>query len=409
MTLYKRILFFLIFITFLNCTSVKKVYFKNYIDTTNKPIELQTKQTFELKSLGVSASNQFDGARLNGFEKLNDSSAVAIIKPENTPINNSTYYAFKIWSQKPKPIYLYFKYLKGFKHRYIPKLKINEQWSILDSSNISTKDSTTFIKLNLKETPQIVAAQKIESSKDVRVWFNEIIASYPNIVKYESVGKSHLERDLPVLIINKKTKSKKNIIVLLTRQHPPEVTGYYAFKYFVETILNSSALSDKFLDNHQIIAFPIMNPDGVDLGNWRHNAGGVDTNRDWSKYHQPEIKQAVTFIAKYAKEHRSKVVLGLDFHSTWYDIFYTNKKRKGTTLPYFIDNWFAGIEKNVPDYKIKEAAKNSTKPVSKGWFLNYFDAVGITFEIGDKTLDKEIRKLSETAALQMMQILSVKK
>ena len=65
---------------------------------------------------------------------------------------------------------------------------------------------------------------------------------------------------------------------------------------FLNTILKENKLSSIFLDKYRILAFPLMNPDGVDLGHWRHNAGGVDTNRDWSFYHQPEIKTTVQYI-----------------------------------------------------------------------------------------------------------------
>ena len=51
-----------------------------------------------------------------------------------------------------------------------------------------------------------------------------------------------------------------------------------------------------------------MNPDGVDLGHWRHNAGGIDLNRDWSVYNQKEIKTTVDFISKTLKENNSKTV-----------------------------------------------------------------------------------------------------
>ncbi|MGK0378530.1 MAG: murein tripeptide amidase MpaA [Patiriisocius sp.] len=108
---------------------------------------------------------------------------------------------------------------------------------------------------------------------------------------------------------------------------------------------------------------------GVDLGHWRHNAGGVDTNRDWSKYNQPEIRQVVQFITKASKKDKGKIILRLDFHSTYEDVFYINKTRKSTTLPNFIEDWFVALEANIPDYKVNEAASNSTKPVSKGWFL----------------------------------------
>lgn len=105
----------------------------------NKSIEKQTKRTFEIKDLNIYASNQFDGARLNKFEKLNDSTVVANITPENTPINNSAYYAFSIWSKVPRTIYLSFKYPPGYSHRYRPKIKINDKWSLIDTLRIQNK------------------------------------------------------------------------------------------------------------------------------------------------------------------------------------------------------------------------------------------------------------------------------
>ena len=40
-----------------------------------------------------------------------------------------------------------------------------------------------------------------------------------------------------------------------------------------------------------VIVYPLMNPDGVDEGHWRHNTGGIDLNRDWAHYNQPETRQ----------------------------------------------------------------------------------------------------------------------
>jgi len=405
----KNIIYISSLILLISCQTKKKVIFETYIDTNNKSIEIQTKRTFEIKNLNIYASNQFDGARLNNFEKLNDSTVVAYITPENTPINNSAYYAFSIWSKVPRTIYLSFKYPPGYSHRYRPKIKINNKWSLIDTLKILNKKNNTLVKLELSAIPQIIAAQKIESSKDVKKWYQEMIKKNSNTLNYKTVGKTDLGRDIPVLFSDNSKHDQKDIIVLLTRQHPPETTGYYAFQYFIGKILEDTQISKKFLDKYQIIAFPIMNPDGVDLGHWRHNTNGIDLNRDWSYYNQPEIKHAVNFIEKKIKKNKSVVILGLDFHSTWYDIFYTNEERKETTLPNFIDDWFKNIENKIANYKIKEASQNSKKPVSKGWFLNRFNATGITFEIGDNTSDKKIKELSEVAALEMMNILLLEK
>jgi hypothetical protein len=151
-----------------------------------------------------------------------------------------------------------------------------------------------------------------------------------------------------------------------------------------------------------------MNPDGVDMGHWRHNAGGIDTNRDWSKYNQPEIKQAVTYIEKTLKKNKSNLVIGLDFHSTWYDIFYTNTDRDNTAMPNFVEQWFSDLENNIPNYNVNEASSNSDKPVSKGWFLYAHNAVGITYEIGDKTPKDKIALFGKVSAEQMMKIMLTK-
>jgi len=403
-TPFKIILIIFLFTVFA-CSSVKTIDFETPVDTSNKIIKKQERKTYNLKDVGIYASNEFEGARLNGFKIENDSTVLVFINPENIPINNSAYYAFKTWSDSPKNFYYKFQYPKGYKHRYIPKIKTGDDWRIIDSTQIFKKDTIVTIKLSLTETPITVAAQEIQSSIDVTNWFTELSKNKEDYYQIKNVGKTTLNRNIPVLDISIGNNKNKDIIVLLTRQHPPEVTGYYAFQSFLDRILNGSKLSQQFLKKYRILAFPIMNPDGVDLGHWRHNAGGVDLNRDWSLYNQPEIKNVVKYIDRALKKNNSKLVLGLDFHSTWYDVFYTNAERESTALPNFVSDWFSALEKNITDYKVNEASANSKKPTSKGWFLNGKHAVGITFEIGDKTKKEDIKIIGNIAADQMMNIL----
>ena len=393
------LIFFLI-----GCNTVKEVNFKNPVDTTSKTIAPQIKGTYIVEDLGLYASNEFDGARLNGLEKINDSTATVIINPENEPINKSPYYAFKIWTKTPKEIYLTFKYPNGYKHRYIPKLGRHGEWQIIDSMDVYKTKKGVTIKLNTNNEPLLVAAQELQTSTDVKNWYTKL-SEGRRYVHPKIYGESLLGRDLPVLDIYKGKKENKPLVILLTRQHPPEVTGYFAFKEFLSTILNDSELSSDFLSRYRVLAFPILNPDGVDLGHWRHNAGGVDLNRDWSVYNQPEIKQTVKYIQKQLQKSDSKITLGLDFHSTWHDVFYTNKRRKGTSLPNFIHNWFNALEENLNNYKVNEDSGNSTKPVSKGWFLFGHNATGVTYEIGDTTPKARINEMGKISANAMMRIL----
>ena len=308
------------------------------------------------------------------------------------------------WSTKNRAIYIQFKYPREFTHRYHPKIKKDNHWTLLDSNRIRSSKKDHIIKLDISPKKTRVAAQEVHSSKNVKSWYTQLTANNQQLVKLTKIGHSKLGRELVVLDIHKGTKKNKPIIVLRTRQHPPEVTGYFAFQEFAQTIITDELTND-FLSNYRVLDFPILNPDGVDLGHWRDNAGGIDLNRDWSKYNQPEIKHVVRYITKQLKKQHTKILLGLDFHSTWYDIYYTNEKRKGTTLPNFISDWFHRLEKNTPNYKVNEAASNSTKPVSKGWFLYGLGATGITYEIGDETPRSQIQLIGKISAQQMMKIL----
>lgn len=401
-----RIFYWLFFVVILSCKKDNTVNFVEYIDTTSKEIQKQEKKTYALKGKNIYASNEFDGARLSGFELLNDSTALVIINPENEPINNSPYYAFETWGDTAEVFYYQFKYPEGYKHRYLPKLKIDNQWSTIDTLNIFKEDSIITIKLNISDKPIIVSGQEIQNTKDVKKWYSNLVNQNPNILTYDSYGKSPLGKDMPVLSLSNGDKKAKDIVVLLTRQHPPEITGYYAFQDFLHTILDNSELSTEFLNKYHVLAFPILNPDGVDLGHWRHNFNGVDLNRDWSKYNQPEIKQTVDYITKTLDENNANLVLGLDFHSTWNDVYYTNEERKSTAFPNFIEHWFDSLEANIPDYIVNEASSNSDKPVSKGWMLYGHNAVGITYEIGDSTSKDRIQTISRTSAKEMMKLLN---
>ena len=395
----------LFFFLFVGCASAPEVLFKDRVDTETKSISYQQKRTFTFAESGVSFSNQFEGARLNAVDQLNDSTYIVFIQPENEPINHSPFYAFNVWSSSAKEITLKFKYPGKYKHRYIPKIKSNGVWSVADSLNFQYDENFSSLKLQINAIAKTVSGQELHTSSIVYSWVDQLIEGKESFVRSKTIGKTRLKRPFRVLDIYKGTAKNKPVLVLLTRQHPPEVTGYFAFQAFLSTILEENKLSTSFLEHYRILAFPLMNPDGVDLGHWRHNAGGVDTNRDWSFYHQPEIKITVDYITQVLKKNNSKLVLGLDFHSTWYDVFYTNKERESTSFPEFLPKWFSSLEHHIPDYKVNEQSSNSTKPVSKGWFLYGHNAVGVTYEIGDDTPRDRIQLIGEESAKAMMRIL----
>lgn len=387
---------------FIGCKTYQATDF-NYprkVDTTDHQIELQEKKTYSIG--GVYADNQFDGARLNDFSKINDNTFQATILPENFPINPSPWYAFKLWADKDQLINLILHYENG-QHRYPPSISWDgKNWKKLDGKFVSKKDSAdAVLNLTIGSDTLWVAAQEIANSSHVRAWCKELAKH--SSTTFSTMGKSKLGRDMMLLDIGEGEVHKKEIIAVISRQHPPEVTGYLAMQAFIEEILTDNPMANAFRKKYRILVFPLMNPDGVDLGHWRHNAGGIDLNRDWAYYHQPEIRQVADYIVKTTAENKSEVILGLDFHSTYRDIYYTNSS-PSEFLPDFNSYWIQGIQNTISE-EAKKSPAYPTSPVSKNWFFRQFGAEGIVYEIGDSTPRDFIKKKGQVSAVEMMELL----
>lgn len=387
-------------------SQAKKFDFPNPVDTRSKPIVLQERGIFNLGS-EVFADNDFKSARLNSIEAINDSVLLAFIAPENKPINPSPWYAFRLWSSKDTQKKLVkITYPDSVKHRYWPKISRNgDTWLPADSSRvmIAADTSSVSIFLEIPTDTVWVAAQPIVSSSHVQAWCKKLATS--NFVDYASAGKSTGKREIPFVQISIGKTENKKIVVLLSRQHPPEVTGYLALQSFVERILDGSELSSSFLDEYVVLIYPLLNPDGVDEGHWRHNLGGIDLNRDWSKYRQKEIRTVANHIVKTARKMQGEVVLGLDFHSTYYDVYYTTDRQLTASERGFTDPWLDYIRAEIPNYDPRDAPSGLGAPVSKGWFISQFNANGITYEIGDTTPPDFIKQKAKISAEGMMKVL----
>ena len=402
---------YLLLIFFISaCSSVKLKTFEypKPVDTSSRVIDYQNKKTYSINDI-VFADNQFDGARLNDFTQLNDSTFQATILPENEPINPSPHYAFRIWSKQPQTVYLKLNYPTST-HRYIPKLSANgENWKPIDSVAYQLIDSAknALLKIKIDSKKLWIAAQELKTSTEATNWAKQI-ANHKD-VRFKIIGKSKLKRNMIALDIYEGNPEGRDIVVVLSRQHPPEVSGYLAMQSFVEELLKDNRLQKDFRNSYRILVFPLLNPDGVDLGHWRHNTGGIDLNRDWAYYKQEEVKTIVNSIVEKANESKSKVILGLDFHSTQEDLYYSFSDEMHSSIYPFKDYWIGAIDNAIPNYTPDDQPFPLSQPISKGWFYKQFNAESLTYEIGDETPRDFIKLKAEVAAREMMKLLILRK
>ena len=367
-------------------------------------VELQTRTNWVFKADGIRISNQFPGARVNGCERIGEHRYRLLIKAENTPINRSPWYAFKIRSQQPREVDVVLRYHNAT-HRYHPKVSTNGvDWDNLDGVRwqLSQHRTQATLTLAVDRHPLWVAGQERIGVKQLRSWMKQI-SERPGVTR-RRIGKSLGERGIPGIRFGSETAT--NFVIIVSRQHPPEVTGTVGMMAFIEKLLDDSDNSIAFRGAHAVLLVPMMNPDGIIEGHWRHNLAGVDLNRDWKDFNQPETRCVRDWIERSLQRRSGRPLLFLDFHSTYHNIFYTQKDEHPTVPADFTKNWLAACRQRLPHAVLRRSAShNLEKPTSKAWAYDRFGCPAITYEFGDEFDRTEIRKQATVAAEEMMKLL----
>ena len=383
------------------------------IETEDKPVQIQKKQTFELGN-GLFVSNQMVGARLNEASRINDTLIQVTILPENEPINPSPWYAFKLWSAQTQEFWIEFSYAgKGF-HRYFPKISkdgqdfVNVDSSLLFQPKVEKgRPEKAYLKIEASQDTLWIAAQDKVGTAHVDEWKKQLLQK--EFVFQIPIGTSKEGRPLEVLKIGE--ADDRQMLMVISMQHPPELTGFLAMQAFVEEIMKDTPGAKKFRSKYNLYLMPQMNPDGVANGHWRHNMGGIDLNRDWVNFNQPETKALAEFMEKKVKETGGKFVFAADFHSTWEDIFYTNNEELEGNYPGLIPNVIKRSSKRIPGYhpNIRPNEGKERSVTSNSYFFFVHQAESMTFEVGDNTPRDIIRMKGKFLGEELIRILNKKK
>ena len=387
------------------------------VSTFTVPIQKQQAATKALGN-GIYSSNDFAGARLNEIALTNDTVITVVITPENTPINESPWYSFKLWSEVEQNILLQLTYSKGVKHRYYPKISFDgSKWKNLDSANymadvaLDSMDKEVLpdlvsIKLTLGPDTLWLSAQELITAQHVKSWTTDL--ERHSFVSSSKIGESLEGRAINLLKIGKSDDQK--MIVVLSRQHPPEVTGYLAMTSFIETICSNTETAKRFRADYNTYVIPLANPDGVHLGHWRHSAAGIDLNRDWQDFNQPETVAIKEFMENKVAATGGKFYFGVDFHSTYEDIYYTIDPQLKGNMPGLIPNMIKATGQEINGYEPNIRPRPIDEPpvTSLGYFFYGFGAESLTYEIGDNTPRTLLKKKGEVSAMKLMELMNDK-
>ena len=400
------------------------------VDTSTRAVRLLPDTLFTT-AVGVTATADFPGARLAAFRAAGTDSAtglpllIAEIPAENEPVNPSPWYAFGLRAGLPTEVVVRLTYPDSARHRYQPKTAptLAGPWTYVPGDRVDTVDNLADVRLTVPGPAGIyLAGQEVIATDSIDRWIDRMLAAEPALTR-TVIGRSRLGRPIWKLELNPEIRAPRRTVVLLSRQHPPEVSGFLAFQAFWDELVNGDdPAAVAFRQNHRVVAFPAVNPDGVDEGHWRHNAGGIDLNRDWADYRQPAVRAVVEWLQDSTE--RDEVVWGMDFHSTQYDVLYTHDP---TRVDYAgsarVDAWTAALaawaRANYPGASAQPTEDPTGRvvvtgqdtlriepdaigrPTSASWFAQHYGGVGVTYEVGDEQDRYFLRAKAREAARQL--------
>lgn len=342
----------------------------------------------------------FPGGKLDACVALEHRLIGEILPEDKPPINPSPWYSFKIETfeaDAPFELEIELNYPPGYQHRYLPKRSSDGiTWSPLPQGDISVSDDgSVHFSVTVETGVLYISAQENLNLDWYREWIEELKHEWHD-PEIETIGYSIARHPIKAI---ETSSDASNVILLIGRAHPPEVPGAMAMREFVralatirrEACLEGLTSDCRFFQRHNFLIVPLLNPDGVALGHWRHNLDSTDLNRDWGPFTQPETTAVINKLESMIDS--SRLQLMLDFHSTNRDVLYIQESSDETDPKGFTEVWLKNAVsqfdsqtqgQSAVGYEIapRPTTENGT---TKNYFYSNFGIPAITFETGDNT------------------------
>ena len=327
----------------------------------------------------ASIAFDFDGASRSRCVIEGERRFTVLVSPEHAPpINPSPWYAFRYEARGTEGIEVTLAYLEG-RHRYPPKLEGQGSFAPLP---VSVAEDGKSAIMTLPAGAGRVSGQEIFDGSRYEALFDRLAVR--NGMRRFTLGTSHDGH--PVDAIAMGDPGAPELVVLLGRAHPPEVSGAVAMEAFLLELAGLVGQGGLDPSRFQVIAVPLLNPDGVRRGHWRANLGGRDLNRDWGEFTQPETRAVKAWLDSVA--NRTRPVAMVDFHSTRDNLFYVQGEAETDAREEaFLDAWLVGTAGRLQGYPFTVERRNANpgSGTSKNWFHETYDIPAYTYEVGDET------------------------
>nr|CAI5867766.1 unnamed protein product [Callosobruchus analis] len=140
--------------------------------------------------------------------------------------------------------------------------------------------------------------------------------------KRELLANSVQKRRLDLITIGsldpEEPKPRRRVIAIMARVHPGESPASFVCQGFTGASVSSNSIASTLRKYVIFKVIPMMNPDGVFIGNYRSTAMGIDLNRSWhlcNPWCHPTIKATRDVLTTIDKSKELQLDFVVDIHA----------------------------------------------------------------------------------------------
>ncbi|XP_065166011.1 cytosolic carboxypeptidase 6 isoform X2 [Atheta coriaria] len=139
--------------------------------------------------------------------------------------------------------------------------------------------------------------------------------------KRECIGNTIQKRPVDLLTIGNNspiTGTKRRIVVIIARTHPGQAPTSFVCQGMIELLISAHSIATKLREHILFKIIPMLNPDGVFVGNYRSTIIGADLNRMWhraSPFAHPALTAIIAHLTEYEKNKDYQIDFVIDIHA----------------------------------------------------------------------------------------------
>ncbi|CAL8091820.1 unnamed protein product [Orchesella dallaii] len=190
--------------------------------------------------------------------------------------------------------------------------------------------------------------------------------------------------------------SKKPVVVISARVHPGETQSSYMMKGIIDFLTSDCSQAKELRDRFIFKLIPMLNPDGVIVGNSRCCLLGQDLNRQYRTVLReafPQIYHAKVMLRKLQEEHGIFLYCDLHGHSRRHNIFIYGCENRRIPEKRLLEQVFPlMMHKNAADKFSFQNCKFKIQKTKEGtgrifvWTLGVVNSYTLEISLGGSTM-----------------------